>query len=125
MEDRNNLFLKLSYLFKQPPIIVFTIILLIVFFGPFLAPYDPLEPKPMNTLAAPSWDHWFGTDNFGYSGNKDLNPEKSNTYEVYSNLNFNKSFNLLIDNLNNNHNNGDYYYYTLIIFVLFISFPFD
>ena len=66
MEDRNNLFLKLSYLFKQPPIIVFTIILFIVFFGPFLAPYDPLEPKPMNTLAAPSWDHWFGTDNFGF-----------------------------------------------------------
>ena len=25
-----------------------------------------LEPKPMNTLAAPSWDHWFGTDNFGF-----------------------------------------------------------
>ena len=66
MEDRNNLFLKLSYLFKQPPIIVFTIILFIVFFGPFFAPYDPLEPKPMNTLAAPSWDHWFGTDNFGF-----------------------------------------------------------
>ena len=66
MEDHNNLFLKLSYIFKQPPIIVFTIILFIVFFGPFLAPYDPLEPKPMNTLAAPSWDHWFGTDNFGF-----------------------------------------------------------
>lgn len=66
MEDHNNLFLKLSYFFKQPPIIVFTIILFIVFFGPFLAPYDPLEPKPMNTLAAPSWDHWFGTDNFGF-----------------------------------------------------------
>ena len=41
-------------------------ILFIVLFGPWLAPYDPLEPKPMNTLAAPSWEHWFGTDNYGF-----------------------------------------------------------
>jgi len=40
--------------------------LFIVVFGPLLAPYDPLEPKPMNTLSAPSWDHWFGTDNYGF-----------------------------------------------------------
>ena len=25
----------------------------------------------------------FGTDNFGYSGNRNLKPEKSNTYEVF------------------------------------------
>ena len=36
----------------------------------------------------------FGTDNFGYSGNKDLNPEKSNTYEIYSKISFNENLNL-------------------------------
>ena len=34
----------------------------------------------------------FGTDNFGYSGNKNLNPEKSNTYELYLNLFFNEQY---------------------------------
>ena len=51
---------------RRPPVFVFLIMLFIVVFGPLLAPYDPLEPKPMNTLAAPSWDHWFGTDHYGF-----------------------------------------------------------
>ena len=51
---------------KRPPVFIFLILLFIVLFGPLLAPYDPLEPKPMNTLAAPSWNHWFGTDNYGF-----------------------------------------------------------
>ena len=38
----------------------------------------------------------FGTDNFGYSGNRDLKPEKSNTYEIYSNIAFNKNLNLTL-----------------------------
>lgn len=44
----------------------------------------------MTGLRNPTLYEMFGTDNYGYSGNRDLNPEKSNTYEVYSNLNFNK-----------------------------------
>ena len=33
-------------------------------------------------------------DNYGYSGNKNLKPEKSNTYEIYSNINLNEQINL-------------------------------
>ena len=58
--------LKIISQLKRPPVFVFSIILFVVFFGPWLAPYDPLEPKPMNTLAEPSWEHWFGTDNYGF-----------------------------------------------------------
>jgi len=34
-------------------------------FGPFLVPYDPYADDLMNTLAAPSAAHWFGTDQLG------------------------------------------------------------
>ena len=61
----SNLLMKISLL-KKPPVLVFLIMIFIVIFGPWLAPYDPLEPKPMNTLAPPSFDHWFGTDNYGF-----------------------------------------------------------
>ena len=40
----------------------------------------------MTGLRNPTIYELYGTDNFGYSGNKDLNPEKSVTNEVYSNL---------------------------------------
>ena len=58
--------LNIIFQLKRPPVFVFSMILFIVLFGPWLAPYDPLEPKPMNTLAAPSWEHCFGTDNYGF-----------------------------------------------------------
>ena len=61
----SKLVMKISLL-KKPPVLVFLIMIFIVIFGPWLAPYDPLEPKPMNTLAPPSFDHWFGTDNYGF-----------------------------------------------------------
>ena len=48
----------------------------------------------MNGLRNPTLYEMFGTDNYGYSGNKYLKPEESNTYEVYSNINFNENFNL-------------------------------
>ncbi len=35
------------------------------FFGPALVPYDPLATNAPRALEAPSWDHWFGTDNLG------------------------------------------------------------
>jgi peptide/nickel transport system permease protein len=38
---------------------------------PWITPYDPLEQNLRNTLAAPSAEHWFGTDVLGrdlYSG---------------------------------------------------------
>ena len=42
-------------------------------------------------LRNPTLYELFGTDNFGYSGNRDLKPEKSNTYEIYSNYSINKN----------------------------------
>ncbi len=38
---------------------------LMALFGPFLAPYDPLDQDVPNRLAAPGWSHWMGTDEFG------------------------------------------------------------
>ena len=43
----------------------------------------------MNGLRNPTLYEMFGTDNYGYSGNKNLKPEKS-TYEVYSDIFLNK-----------------------------------
>ena len=50
----------------------------------------------MTGLRNPTLYEMFGTDNWGYSGNRDLKPEKSNTYEIYSNIAFNKNLNLTL-----------------------------
>ena len=50
----------------RPPVLVLIFLLLIAVFGPYLAPYDPIDPNPMNTLSPPSWDHLFGTDDYGF-----------------------------------------------------------
>jgi len=34
-------------------------------FSPLVAPYDPLDIDFASLLAAPSWDHWCGTDAYG------------------------------------------------------------
>ena len=39
----------------------------------------------------PTFYELFGTDNFGYSGNKSLTPEKNETLEIYSNIDLNKN----------------------------------
>ena len=44
---------------------MFTVLILSAFLGPALVPYDPLETNAARALQAPSWDHWFGTDNVG------------------------------------------------------------
>lgn len=46
-------------------IIIFFIILLIGLFAPFLTQYDPLYQDYNSLLLPPSFDHWFGTDNYG------------------------------------------------------------
>ena len=48
----------------------------------------------MTGLRNPTLYEMFGTDNFGYSGNLNLKPEKSNTYEIYSNIRLNSNLNL-------------------------------
>ncbi len=46
----------------------------------------------MNGLRNPTLYEFFGTDNFGYSGNRNLKPEKSDTYEIYSAIKFNEKY---------------------------------
>ena len=48
----------------------------------------------MTGLRNPTLYEMFGTDNYGYSGNRNLKPEKSNTYEVYSKIELNENLNL-------------------------------
>ena len=50
----------------------------------------------MNGLRNPTLYEMYGTDNYGYSGNRNLKPEKSNTYEVYSNIILNKNLKLTL-----------------------------
>ena len=45
----------------------------------------------MKGLRNPTLYELFGTDNFGYSGNKNLLPEKSNTLELYTNIKINNN----------------------------------
>ena len=60
----------------------------------------------MNGLRNPTLYEMFGTDNFGYSGNTNLKPEKSNTYEIYSNINLNEGVNFSIRAFKSNIKNN-------------------
>jgi peptide/nickel transport system permease protein len=46
--------------------LVFIVIMsLAAIFAPLVTPYDPLTVDYESMLAAPSWQHWMGTDSFG------------------------------------------------------------
>lgn len=45
--------------------IVFALICLISIFAPLIAPYDYEAIDPLNKFADPSWEHLFGTDQYG------------------------------------------------------------
>lgn len=44
---------------------LFVLFLFTGLFGPWLTPYDPLASDTAAALQAPSWAHWFGTDQLG------------------------------------------------------------
>ena len=44
---------------------LFVMIIVLALFGPWIAPYDPLQTNASIALQAPSWQHWFGTDQLG------------------------------------------------------------
>lgn len=46
-------------------LIMLGIILIGVIFAPVITPFDPDEVDPLNKLAPPSAEHWFGTDSYG------------------------------------------------------------
>lgn len=60
----------------------------------------------MQGLRNPTLYEMFGTDNFGYSGNRSLSPEKSNTYELYSNIKINDYINTSIRAFKSNIKNN-------------------
>ena len=60
----------------------------------------------MNSLRNPTLYEMFGTDNYGYSGNKNLRAEESNTYEIYSKINFNENVNLSMRGFKSNIKNN-------------------
>ena len=46
--------------------LVFIVVMaLAAIFAPWVTPYDPLAVDYGSMLAAPSWQHWMGTDSFG------------------------------------------------------------
>ncbi|MBJ3774326.1 ABC transporter permease [Acuticoccus mangrovi] len=60
----------IGYVLRDNPVtlvafLMFALLIVLAFFGPMLAPYDPLASNASRALEPPSWDHWFGTDNLG------------------------------------------------------------
>ena len=60
----------------------------------------------MKGLRNPTLYELFGTDNFGYSGNRNLKPEKSNTFDIYTNLKINNYSSLNIRGFRSNIKNN-------------------
>ncbi|MEP9368309.1 ABC transporter permease [Xanthobacter sp. VNH20] len=44
---------------------MFLVLILAAAIGPYIVPYDPLASDTKAALQAPSWAHWFGTDQLG------------------------------------------------------------
>ena len=60
---------RLARVLRSGPFLVGAAIVLVwvfcALFGQFVTPYDPYHDDLLNTLAAPSAAHWFGTDQIG------------------------------------------------------------
>jgi peptide/nickel transport system permease protein len=61
--DRRHQLLRSRTLVVGVAIVAFWV--LCAAFGELIALHDPLATDPRNALAAPSFDHWFGTDRLG------------------------------------------------------------
>ena len=48
-----------------PGLIIFSIFIILGLFAPWIAPFDPYANDLGNTMAPPSAQHWFGTDELG------------------------------------------------------------
>ena len=66
-----NAFLRHGrYVLVENPVTLgaFGLLLFLLFlavFGPWIAPYDPMDTNTANLLKPPSREHWFGTDQVG------------------------------------------------------------
>ncbi len=68
--ERNGVIRFVVRLFREKPLgaaggVVFVLFLLCGLFADVLAPYGMNQISPRTRLMAPSWAHWFGTDNLG------------------------------------------------------------
>ena len=69
-QSDDGLIAHVVYVLRSNPVtalaaLMFATIVAAAVFGPSLVPYDPLASNAARALEAPSWDHWFGTDNLG------------------------------------------------------------
>jgi peptide/nickel transport system permease protein len=58
------------YVVGENPVTLFAALLFLAYalmaiLGPMIAPFDPLASDTARALQAPSWRHWFGTDQLG------------------------------------------------------------
>ncbi len=64
-------FLKhLRYVLTENPVTLiagtmFVLLIVAAIIGPSIVPYDPMASSASQSLKAPSWEHWFGTDQLG------------------------------------------------------------
>ena len=68
--ERNGILRFVIRLFREKPLgaaggVIFILFLLCGLFADVLAPYGMNQISPRTRLMAPSWAHWFGTDNLG------------------------------------------------------------
>ena len=68
--ERNGVIRFVIRLFREKPLgaaggVVFVLFLFCGLFADVLAPYGMNQISPRTRLMAPSWTHWFGTDNLG------------------------------------------------------------
>ena len=66
----NSLLSHARYVMMENPVTglsfaLFALIALCALIGPYIVPYDPLASDTVAALQAPSWKHWFGTDQLG------------------------------------------------------------
>ncbi len=46
-------------------LVLICLLLILALIGPWISPYNPLAPEPLNRLKGSSWSHPFGTDSLG------------------------------------------------------------
>ena len=68
--ENNSIFRHARYVMAENPVTglafaLFALIAVLALIGPYIVPHDPLASDTAVSLQAPTWDHWFGTDQLG------------------------------------------------------------
>jgi len=67
---RSSTLRHVRYVLGENPVTLFAAVLFLAYalmaiLGPLVAPFDPLASDTARALQAPTWRHWFGTDQLG------------------------------------------------------------